>query len=215
MVAYFGNNLDDYAFIAFVIIVILSVLLFCKQVLYLRKMTILPVYTLPLVSFCICFESTVLLLGSSISDNSLTADFAYIFKCLQVPLLLLSLYEITHRLHEARSVNFFFLRFDEGDVFAKKNGDRFLLLIRIVACGLLIINILTFYQLSLPSAGSVLVGMGGYIYLAENYYSLNLWLALIPPIVLSLASLVLSYSIMRCKIFTSSHNKYFFFLFLN
>lgn len=197
MPSYFGRSPDSYAFVIFIIVAAISVVLFLNQIFYLRKMTILPVYTLPLVSFCTCFENVVLALGSSVADNSLTVEFAKAFKSLEIPLLLLSLYEITHRLHEARSVNFFVLRFDEGSQFAKNFGELALWLIRFIATGLLVINIFVFYQFVPPSNDSISAGLGGYMYLAQHYKSLALWLALIPPMVLSFSSLVLSYFIMR------------------
>src|SRR4051812_32035699 len=109
-----GNELDQFEYIIFIIIIVLSGICFLYQVMFLQKTKISPALLLPLLSFCICYENIVLIFGDSVNSESKTAYFAYIFHSFQIPLFILILFETSYRLHEVRSAHFFCLPFDQG-----------------------------------------------------------------------------------------------------
>ena len=71
--------------------------------LFLSKLHILPAYALPLLSFCLAFINISLYFGESIEVKSHMANTLNLFQSLIVPLFVLVLFELTFRLHEARS----------------------------------------------------------------------------------------------------------------
>jgi hypothetical protein len=107
-----GNEVMRGFCLAFAVI---AALLFCVQIICLQKLRAIPVYMLPLLSFCIVYENVVLYCGGDISATSSIAYSAYFFLSLQIPLFVIILFELTFRLHEARSTKFCCIPFDQSE----------------------------------------------------------------------------------------------------
>lgn len=192
---FIGQYQPYYAQILFVAFAVISSMLFVIQIVKLQKLKILPIYLLPFLSFLVCYQNSILYYSDNISSDSGAAYAGYVFHSLEIPLYIIIIYEVAQRLHEARSAKFFFLLFDEELKFTNINAIVSLWVIRFIATGLFVLNILTNFSL-IPNE-TPLIGSGGYMYLAENKYSLSLWLNLIPPIVLSFISITVGIVLFR------------------
>ena len=183
-----GYSHDYSAQILFMAFAVVACVLFIIQVTSLQKLFLLPVFLLPILSFCVCFENIILFLGNGVDSNSEVAAAANVFHALEIPLFVICLYEISFRLHEARSAHFFCIPLDQGPNVTNLVAILFLWLVRLLAACLFILNILVDFKF--VSYDDVpLVGQGGYPYLALHSTSTALWLALIPPIVLTFVGL--------------------------
>eukprot|EP01038_Epipyxis_sp_PR26KG_P009861 gene9861-13268_t len=160
------------------------------------------VFLLPFLSFCLCFENFILLLGSDISSTSILAGFSFVFHSLQIPLFVVILYETSYRLHEVRAVQFCCIPFDQGSNMNQFLANISVYVIRIIAILLFVTNIFVDFEIYLKSHDSIKVGRGGYAYLAKNDQSLPLILSLVPPAVLSAIAIPLAHIISR---FGSNH----------
>jgi hypothetical protein len=187
-----GEDPTTLQFIVYVIIMALMVICFYYQVGHLQKMTILPVYLLPFGTFCILFENWALAMGSLIHEESAGAYIAYIFHSFNIPILLTCMVEVSYRLYETRSAQFFFIRFDEAEseAFTPVGSIAFLYGARLLSLSLLVLTMAVDFRY--PKLET-----GGYITLVENVTSLPLWLSLIPPILLSIVCLFVSVAVMR------------------
>lgn len=161
----------------------------------LRKLKVLPAYLLPLLCLTICCDNIVMALEETIHPSSSAARFAYVVHALHVPLFVLTLYEISYWLHRARYCSFMFFAFDEDRNHFNCAAYLSLWLMRIVALGLLAINIMINFRL--VDLDYKKAGRGGYIYLAENEQSVAIWLALLPSIALTLVSVAIGLSSAR------------------
>jgi hypothetical protein len=172
------------------------------QLLFLQKLNILSVYLQPLLSFCMTYENVALYLGSSISSKSAAANAGNFFHSLEIPLFIIVLYEVSFRLHEARSAQFLYcIRFDQGKSAMQWVAPISLWIVRLIATGLFVINILVDFDVLRKQYSSPEAGRGGYYSLGvrNNSTKLTLWLALIPPIVLSAAGLLIGISLYRYR----------------
>ena len=190
-----GQHQPKYARVLFVIFAIISAFAFGIQMLFLRKMRILPVFLLPIVSFCICFENSVLYQGDSITNHSDAANAGYLFHSLIFPLFIIILYETTLRLHEVRCAHFWCIPFDQGPAITHIPSMVSIWVVRLVAAGLFIMNI--FSTFSLLENSNALAGQGGYDTLKDQPHSVHLWISLVPSIVLGVVGLMMDIAIYR------------------
>ena len=193
--------LGQFSNVLFLAFSCVGLLLFFVQVFHLQQLRLVPVYLLPLLTFCITYENAVMYYSCNVgvgtgSVDGPTVGAGYVFMALIPPLFISILYELSFRLHEARQAHFFCLPMEQGDDFSATPGTTLLWLVRLVAAGLFIMSIFVNFSLvshdDAPHAGS-----GGYAYLAQHSASLAAWLSLIPPIVLSFASLFIGLSVHR------------------
>jgi hypothetical protein len=167
-----------------------SAILFTMQILYFQELKIIPVHLLPLLSFSMCFENLCLFRQNDLSVHSDAAQAAYFFQALIVPLFIVIVFEVPFRLHEARLAHFGCIPFEQGTDMPHFAATAALWMVRLFAVGLFIMNIIVNYNF-VPDQQE-LAGRGGYRSLAHHHRSLQLWLALIPPMVLSALSLLMS-----------------------
>jgi len=182
---------------------VIAAALFFLQVIFLQKMQILPVYLLPLLSISVAYENVLLYCGN-VDRQSPSANAGYFFHSIQIPLYLLTFYELTFRLHEARSAKFCCIPFDQSEDVINDWGlviKHVLLVplwfIRIVAGGLFVMNILVDFSFVTSEGSSEYAGRSGYITLAQNSSMIPLWLALIPPMTLSAMGFYLAFVLYR------------------
>lgn len=189
----YGHPPKTYELIIYVFIMVIVAWCFYYQLRHLQKMTILPVYILPFCTICIFYENLILALGTLVGNDSIPAFIAYVLHSFQIPILLTSMVEVCYRLYETRSAQFFFIRFDEAESgdFSPVGALAFLYGMRIVSIGLLGIN------LHIHFGHGDQIRTGGYYVLARNVNNLELWLSLIPPMVLSFFSIVVSVAAIR------------------
>lgn len=178
---------------------IIAAILFFLQIIFLQKMQILPVYLLPLLSFSVAFDNILLYIGD-VEAVSSAANAWYFFRSVQIPLYLITFYELTFRLHEARQATFCCIRFDQSEDVINEWGLDIkaislvpLWFIRMVASGLFVMNILVFYGFVESEGSNEYTGKCGYITLAHHSSMIPMWLALIPPITLSIVGFYLSF----------------------
>jgi len=187
-----------YSGVLYVAFSVLGLFLFIFQVVFLQQLVLLPIYLLPLLTFCITYENAVMYYSCNAGGivDPMTVGAGYVFNALIPPLFIIVLYESVFRLHEARQAHFFCLPMEQGDDFSSAPGLGLMWFVRLVATGLFIMGIFVNFSLvnhdDAPHAGS-----GGYAYLADHKTSLAVWLSLIPPIVLSFMTLVACLSVHR------------------
>ena len=190
MVSFVGESNQKYESILFVAFAVIAGILGTLQLVFLQKLMIVPVLLLPFLSFCICFENSVLSQGNNVTPTSPLAQAAYVFHSFQIPLFVITLYEISFRLHEARSAHFCCIPFDQGPDITNIPGTTSLWVVRLIAAGLFVMNIFVDFSLAkVPHSPDT--GRGGYASLANDPTSKSLWLALIPPIFLSIIGIVI------------------------
>lgn len=178
---------------------IMAITLLIIQMIFLSKLRILPAYALPLLSFCLAFINISLYFGESIKIKSPMANTLNLFQSLVVPLFVLVLFEMTFRLHEARSAKFCYIPFDQQTDVVNDWGLSIkmvtrvpLWFIRVVVSGLFAMNILVYYRFVTCTNSNQYVGKGGYMTLADHPTMTSLWLALIPPMFLSALGLYMA-----------------------
>lgn len=176
---------------------IVSAILIPIQIIYLQRLKLFPVYILPFLSFCISFVNFTLYLSNSISDHSALANAAYFFHSLIIPLFVIILHELTFRLHELRSAQFICIPFDQGKEVSSHSSTILLWSVRLLSCGLFIMNILSDYGF-VSNSDSKKSGESGYQYMNSRHdNSAKLLLNLIPTMVLSLVSIIMGIIILR------------------
>lgn len=172
--------------ILFIIFAIICLIVAIIQLKYLRKLKILSVYLLPLLSISMCYENILLFLSDQIKSNSIESEIGKVLFSLQIPLFLLITFEVPCRLHEARSVQFFLVPFDQEKEVSKLSGEIIIIIMRLLAIGALILNLFVnfsnlcinqlnnSYECSLPLRS-------GYYTLAYHSNNIMLWIALSVP----------------------------------
>lgn len=185
--AIIGHGINHNERILFIVLAIVAAILCVVQFRLIYSMKLLTVILLPFISFCICFENVVMSYGSDINQSSLTAVFGNIFQSFEIPLMIIVLYETSYRLFEIRTAHFICIAFDQGSDISKILANSTIWLVRIVACGLYIMNMFVDFRRE-PT------GRGGYVYLDNNRndHRKYIWLDLIPPIVLSFVAIIIS-----------------------
>lgn len=186
--AIIGQGINHNQRIMFIVLAIVAAILCVVQFRLIYSMKLLTVLLLPFISFCICFENVVLSYGNDINQSTLTAVFGNIFQSFEIPLMIIVLYETSYRLFEVRTAHFMCIAFDQGSDISKVLANSTIWIVRIVACGLYIMNMFVDFRRE-PT------GRGGYVYLdhdrndRRNY----IWLDLIPTIVLSTVAVIISF----------------------
>lgn len=191
-----GTENHKYAEILFVAFAIIAGLLLIVQIVFLQKMKIFSVFAIVVISVCICYENALLAVGDNLDYDSGAFQLMYALQALEIPLFIVCLYETAYRLYEEKGANLANVQLEE------RLAKRFTLpcfglwFIVLIATMLFILNILTNFQL-LDGQSYLHAGSGGYVYLAKHPESLTIWLALIPPIVLSIVAFITSYMVAR------------------
>ena len=182
----------------FIVFACLAAILGSISLLFLQRLNILPIFLLPLLCFCVCYENTVLSLGDSISYNSKIAYAGYVFHSLEIPLFVIILHETSFRLYQSRSFQFCCIRFDQNNVKTINYAAAVLLWsVRIIAIGLFIMNIFVDFEAVPPHDKCALSGVGGYVSFVKDPNCVSLILALVPPIFLSFISINIGLILVR------------------
>jgi len=189
-----GQENESFETILFAVYAAIAAIMFCLQVAFLQKLKILPVFLLAVVSLCFCYENIILFLGKSVNENSTEAMIMYAVHSLEVSLLIVCIYETSYRLHEVRGANLISIELNELHSVTVDNWS--LWVVRLIAVLMCFINIIISYKL-IPGVDYFNAGGGGYVYLAEHPQSITIWLALLPPMMLSLVALNTSNIIAR------------------
>lgn len=191
-----------YEEVLFMIYAILSCFLFIFQIFFLQKIRALPVYILPVVSFCICFDNLVCFRGDKINENSSVSKAAFVFNSLIPACLLLTSFEMPYRLHEARSVHFLYISFEEGQYMPKYISTFTLFAVRLLAIGILIAKILANFEL--VGDDNISVGIAGYASFSkdDNANSIILWLDLLPSMIVGFNAIVMALILRKYKLIT-------------
>jgi len=121
---------------------------------------------------------------------------------MQIPLFLLILFEVPCRLHEARSVQFFLVPFDQEKEVSKLPGELIISFMRLLAAAAFGINIyVNFSDVCMDQLDNTekcdLPLRGGYFTLAENSGNIALWMALSCPSYLFVVALNMYISLHR------------------
>lgn len=186
-----GNDNKLYEYVLFVIFAILAGLLLVYQAMFLQKMKILPVYFVVIASICFCYENAIMAVGADLEPDSVAVEIMYAAQALQIPLLTVCLYETAYCLYQEKGANMSIVDVEDQSDLDCTPICSGLWFVRLVSVLLLVLGILVNYQL-IPDQEYLNAGSGGYIYLARHPHSLPVWLALVPPIVLSIVSLLTS-----------------------
>eukprot|EP01041_Mallomonas_annulata_P008688 gene8688-17947_t len=193
--SFVGHSTYYYAQILFAAFSVIAALCFVFHLYFIKVLKIFSIYLLPVLSICICFENVILYYNNEIDNKSALANIAYVLHSLIIPLFCLIEYEISFRLYEAKGAHFCFIRFDQGEDMSPIVAPIALWIMRLIALGLFVISIMVNFNF-VPKA-SEYTGRGGYITLANNKYSLSMWLNLIPPIYLSILSFLTAFTMYR------------------
>ena len=193
---FIGHETKLYAKVLFVIYASLSAGCFFINLYFFKNLKIFGLYLVPLLCFCLCYENIALFYGSRLSESSIIANVAYALHSLEIPLFIVAIYELCYRLHEARTAHFCCIRFDQGNDVNSCTAVIGLWGNRLLAIGLLIMNVFVDFRL-IDSSTSYLAGRGGYIALNKHRDSLLLWLNLIPPMLLSAIGISMSIILYR------------------
>lgn len=185
-IGYQHGAVTQYLFLALAVVCALTAII---QIRYLRKLKILSVYLLPVLSICMCYENVILYLSDRIKEGSGAADVAKVVYSMQVPLFVLILFEVPCRLHEARSVQFFLIPFDQEKEVWRFPAALFSTTMRLLAAGAFAINLLVNFSeycmkqldddhdCSLPLRSGIFT-------LITNTNNTMLWMALAVPVFL-------------------------------
>ena len=195
----FGQDgLEEYEQIVFIIYAAIAAVLGTISLLFLQRLNILPVFLLPLLCFCVCYENTLLSLGNKISNNSKVADAGYVFHSLVIPFFIIILHETSFRLYQSRSFQFCCIRFDQSNNRTINIAAAVLLWsVRVISIGLFIMNIFTSFEAVPSDRQCSQAGIGGYVSFIAEPHCLTLILALVPPIVLSFISINIGMILVR------------------
>lgn len=182
---FFGGETEYYERILFMAFAIIAGILCGMQLIFYQELKLVPVYLLPFLSFCICFENIALYRQENIGENSSLATAAKVFHAFIMPLFVLLVYEVPFRLHETRLAHFGCIPFEQGSDMPDFIALFFLWFERAIAAGLFVMGIVVNFNLLPEDEDSEYSGVGGYMTLAKHPRSLHLWLSLIPPMFLS------------------------------
>lgn len=199
-----GQSHQTYEKVLFIVFATIAAILCAYQIVYLQKLNLLPVYLIPFLSFFLCFENVILFYGKRIDENSDVAQATYVFYSLQIPIFMMILFEMVFRLHQLRSAHFFFIPFDEDAQTVPLLAILSVILVRFIAAGLFVMNILSTFELVYQDSNEL---YGGYTYLASHMNSEALTLQLVPTIVLSFVATVMGVAMYRYGPFIHKYDK--------
>jgi hypothetical protein len=191
-------NEEEYARIMFIVFAAIAAILGSVSLLFLQKLIILPVFLLPLLCFCVCFENVLLSLGSTISSTSDLAYAGNVFSSLKVPLFVTILHETSFRLYQSRSFQFCCIRFNQNNSTIYSYAAIFSLWsMRLVACGLFVMSILANFLFVPSDRQCDVAGRGGYVSFVKDPECLTLILSLFPYMFLSFTSIMVGLILVR------------------
>ena len=195
----FGRtDTEDYALIVFIVFAIIAAILGTISLVVLQKLNILPVYLLPLLCFCVCYENTLLSIGDKISGTSKQAYAGNFFHSLEIPLFVIILHETSFRLYQSRSFQFCCIRFDQCNGRTINYAAVVLLWsVRIIAIGLFIMNMFADFAAVPAGENCRSAGVGGYVSFNSDLDCRTLALSLFPPIFLSFISITIGMILVR------------------
>jgi hypothetical protein len=190
-----GEDQHEYAKVLYIIFAIIAFIIFSIQVTHLLKMQILPIYLQPFLSFILCYENILLFTGDNTTKHSTSANIGYFLYSCMIPIFIIIIFEVTLRLHEVRCAHFWGIPFEQGPEITYIPAFICIWLIRVLAIGLFIMNIIATYRLL--HSQHVLAGDGGYAVLDEYPRSRHIWLSLIPSIILSIVGYMMGIALYR------------------
>ena len=195
----FGRpDTESYQYVVFIVFAVLEAILGAVSLFLLQRLNILPVYLLPLLCFCMCFENTLLSFGSNISSSSKVAFAGYVFQSLEIPLFVIILHETSFRLYQSRSFQFCCIRFDQRSGRTIHHAATvWLWSVRVIAVGLFIMNIFADFALVPPGEDCPSADVSGYVSFVTDPKCKTLVLALVPPIFLSFLSITIGLMLVR------------------
>ncbi|CAN0250661.1 unnamed protein product, partial [Ectocarpus fasciculatus] len=163
------------------------------QMIFYQELKIVPVYLLPFLSFCICFENFALYRQENIEEDGSVATAGKVFHSFIVPLFVMLLFEVPFRLHETRLAHFGCIPFEQGTDMPSFAAQLVLITERVIALGLFAMNIIVNFNFVREEDKHSFSGIGGYKTLAEHRRSLHLWLSLIPSMALSVLGIYICF----------------------
>lgn len=190
-----GEEINDLEFAFFVSFAVIAFTLFIIQAGFLQKLRMLPVILLPAISFLICFENCVLTRGSSLGKKSALAVVTLILHAMILPLMVLTMFELPFRLHQARTAHFLCIPFEQG-VISRDIAKCALWGMRLMAVGLFVVNILVNFDTVAVHKNSK-SRLTGYTSFGKKYSSLQLWMSLLPAVFLSILAIVIAMVMQR------------------
>jgi hypothetical protein len=199
-----GEEINDLEFGFFVAFAVLSFILFIIQAGLLQKLRMLPVILLPVISICMCLENCVLTRGSSLGKRSALAVVTLILHAMILPLMVLCMFELPFRLHQARTAHFLCIPFEQG-VIARDIAKVALWGMRIIATGLFVVNILVNFD-SVAVHKNPKSRLTGYTSFGEYHRSVHLWMALLPVVFLSMLAILIAVVMQRYVCHLSLHD---------
>lgn len=170
-------------------------ILFFIQIIYLQKLRMLPVYILPALSACICWENALLAGGNRTDPSWRISQFVTAIQALIIPFNVIIIFEMPFRLHQARTAHFLCIPFEQGEVISRFIAKVSLWSVRVFALGLLAVTIIVNFKI--PHAATNEAGKVGFVYFNEIGDEIHIWLALLPPLILSVEAVVLSIVMQR------------------
>lgn len=182
---FLSGEADYYERVLFVAFAVIAAILCVLQIIFYQELKAIPIYLLPFLSFCMCFENIALYRQERIDDFGSVAAAAKVFQAFIVPLFVMMVYEVPFRLHETRLAHFGCIPFEQGSDMPLYVAYSFLWMERVIAAGLFVMGIIVNFDFVKESDENEFSGVGGYKTLSEHSRSLQLWLSLIPPMSLS------------------------------
>lgn len=190
-----GNENEPFETGLYIAFASIAGILFFIQIIYLQKLRMLPVYILPALSACICWENALLAGGSRSDPSWRISQFVTAIQALIIPFNVIIIFEMPFRLHQARTAHFLCIPFEQGEVISRFIAKVSLWSVRVFALGLLVITIIVNFKI--PQAATNNAGNIGFVYFNEIHDEIHMWLALLPPLILSVEAVVLSIVMQR------------------
>lgn len=190
-----GEEINDMEFVFFVIFAAIAFVLFILQVRYLQKLSMLPVILLPVISFLVCFENCVLTRGSSLGKKSALAVITLIFHSLILPFMILAMFELPFRLHQARTAHFLCIPFEQGSI-SRDIAKVALWSMRLLALGIFVVDLIVDFNIPAVNEHSK-AGETGYTTFGNSPRSTHLWLSLFPALLFSVLAIVIGVVMQR------------------
>lgn len=210
MHSYGRSDTEDYAYIVFIVFAVIAAILGTLSLIVLQRLNILPVYLLPLLCFCMCYENTLLSFGSDISPTSKIAYAGYVFHSIEIPLFVIILHETSFRLYQSRSFQFCCIRFDQRNGRTVHHAAAvWLWSVRLIAIGLFVMNIFADFAFVPPGEDCRSASVSGYVSFVTDPHCRTLSLALVPPIFLSFISITIGLMLVRYIFRTLPHTSIF------
>lgn len=192
---FFGHDNHLFERVLYVIYGVIAAILCFIQCYKLQKLKTLPVYILPFVSFCMCYVNVILYRGQNVPEFGDAVQAGLVFHACIAPALLIIIFELPFRLHEARSAHFCCIPFEQGQYMPVCTSVLILWTIRLLAAGGIVANVISDFNHFHDTRDAA--GRGGYAALVGREQSSHMWFSLITPMVVSGLSLYVSIILQR------------------